>query len=237
VTHVVEPSADTLLGVNLFRSLDQEQRAELVRHCRGYRYPPRHDVVRHEDTTDDVYFLLSGRVRATIFSRAGKEVAFRDLTSGEVFGDLSAIDGRARCANVITMEESVVLAMSSTAFRDTLSRHPEVAMEMLLELTDLVRRLSDRVVEFSTLGVNNRIHAELLRLATLCPQEGSCVEIRDPPTHADIASRVATRREAVTKELSHLADEGLLEKRSGTLVVCDLPRLQRMVDEVKGPNH
>ena len=63
------------------------------------------------------------------------------------------------------------------------------------------------------------------------------VEITHPPTHADIASRVSTRREAVTKELSRLHDMGLIERRGKSLVVRDLARLSRMIDEVKGPAH
>ncbi len=233
MTRVVETTPDTLLGVDIFRSLDHDARASIARHCHTYRYPAKHGVVCNQDTDDDVYFVISGKVRATIFSRTGKEVAFRDMGAGEMFGDLSAIDGRPRCANVITLEESVVLNMSSSAFQDVLRGHSQVAFTVLCGLTELVRHLSDRVVEFSTLGVNNRIHAELLRLAKEYPRDGGRVEITHPLTHADIANRVSTRREAVTKELSRLSDAGLIERRGKSLVVCDVERLARMIDDVK----
>lgn len=236
MTRVVETTADTLLGIDVFRSLDSEARASIARHCHTYRYPPQTDIVCNQDTSDDAYFVISGEVRATIFSRAGKEVTFRNLGAGEMFGDLSAIDGRPRGADVITLEESVVLKMSASAFQKVLRDHSQVAFAVLCELTELVRRLSDRVVEFSTLGVNNRIHAELLRLAKEYPPSGGRVEITHPPTHADIASRVSTRREAVTKEFSRLADMGLVERRGKSLVVRDLERLERMIDEVKAPS-
>ncbi len=235
MTRVVETTPDTLLGVDIFRSLDNGARASIARHCHTYRYPAQHDVVCNQDTSDDVYFVISGKVRATIFSRIGKEVAFRDIGAGEMFGDLSAIDGRPRCANVITLEESVLLNMRSSAFRDLLRSHPDVAFAVLCGLTELVRHLSDRVVEFSTLGVNNRIHAELLRLAKEYPGDGTVVEITRPPTHADIASRVSTRREAVTRELGRLSDMGLIERRGKSLVVRDLKRLARMIDDVMSP--
>jgi CRP-like cAMP-binding protein len=235
MTRVVETTADTLLGVDIFRSLDNGARTSIARHCHTYRYPAQHDIVCHRDTDDDVYFVISGKVRATICSRTGKEVAFRDIGAGEMFGDLSAIDGRPRCANVITLGESVVLDMSSSAFQDVLHGHSQVAFAVLCGLTELVRHLSDRVVEFSTLGVNNRIHAELLRLAKEYPRNDAVVEITHPPTHADIASRVSTRREAVTKELSRLSDMGLIERRGKSLVVHDLERLARMIDAVKAP--
>jgi CRP/FNR family transcriptional regulator, cyclic AMP receptor protein len=233
MTRVVETTPDTLLGIGIFRSLDNGARASIARHCHTYRYPAQHDIVRNQDTSDDVYFVIGGKVRATIFSRIGKEVAFRDMGAGEMFGDLSAIDGRPRCANVITLEESVLLNMRSSAFQDLLRSYPEVAFAVLCGLTELVRHLSDRVVEFSTLGVNNRIHAELLRLAKEYPGDGAVVEITHPPTHADIASRVSTRREAVTRELGRLSDMGLIERRGKSLVVRDLERLARMIDEVK----
>jgi len=137
---------------------------------------------------------------------------------------------------VTTLEESVLLNMRSSAFQDLLRSHPEVAFAVLCGLTELVRHLSDRVVEFSTLGVNNRIHAELLRLAKEYPGDGAVVEITHPPTHADIASRVSTRREAVTRELSRLSEMGLVERRGKSLVVRDLKRLARMIDEVKSPS-
>ena len=233
MTRVVEATADTLLGVDIFRTLDKAARASIARHCHAYRYPAQHEVISNRDTSDDVYFVISGGVRATIFSRIGREVAFRDLVAGEVFGDLSAIDGQPRCANVITLEESVVLKMGARAFQDVLAENPEVSLAALRRLTQLVRDLSDRVVEFSTLGVNNRIHAELLRLAKEYPEDAGAVEITRPPTHADIASRVSTRREAVTKELSRLADLGLIERRGKSLLVRDVARLRNMIDEVQ----
>ena len=235
MARVVETTADTLLGVDIFRSLDNEARAGIARHCHTFRYPPDTTIVRNQDTSNDVYFVVSGKVRATLFSRTGREVAFRDMGSGEMFGDLSAIDGRPRCANVITREESVVANMASATFHDVLRGHPQVAFAVLCGLTELVRHLSDRVVEFSTLGVNNRIHAELLRLTRDYPRDGREVEITHPPTHADIASRVSTRREAVTKELSRLTDAGLIARRGRSLVVCDVERLGQMIQDVKGP--
>lgn len=232
MTRVVETTADTLLGVDIFRSLDSAARASVARHCHAFRYPPHREIISNRDTSDDVYFVLSGQVRATIYSRIGREVAFRDLCAGEMFGDLSAIDGQPRCADVISLEESVVLKMAAPVFRDVLAHHPPVALATLRRLTQLVRDLSDRVVEFSTLGVNNRIHAELLRLAKEYPEDGGVVEITRPPTHADIASRVSTRREAVTRELSRLSDMGLIERRGKSLLVHDMARLREMIDQV-----
>jgi CRP-like cAMP-binding protein len=90
------------------------------------------------------------------------------------------------------------------------------------------------VFEFSALAVNNRIHAELLRLAQ-DHMTGENVAVIDPvPTHAEIASRISTRREAVTREFNQLSRAGIVQRRSSTLVVRDVERLKRLVQDVVG---
>ncbi|MDX1431154.1 MAG: Crp/Fnr family transcriptional regulator [Gammaproteobacteria bacterium] len=236
MSRVIDTTPDTLLGIDIFRMLDAGARGQIARHCSASRYPAHHLVVRHEDASTDVYFVVSGRVRVTIYSRTGKEVSFRDMGAGELFGDLSAIDGRPRTANVVTLEESMLISMRASAFKQVLMDHPPVAMMVMEQLAGLIRALSERVVEFSTLGVKNRIHAELLRLANQSEREGDTVRIDDPPTHADLASRVSTHREAVTKELSRLEKAGIIARRkTGGIVVNDIARLRRMVEDVKEP--
>ncbi len=112
--------------------------------------------------------------------------------------------------------------------------HPEVSATVLKDLTCQVRALSERVFEFSALAVRNRIHAELLRLAHADPALGKTAVISPAPTHADIASRISTHREAVSRELSALSREGLIERCGQELVIRDLDRLARMVEEVLG---
>jgi CRP/FNR family transcriptional regulator, cyclic AMP receptor protein len=97
-----------------------------------------------------------------------------------------------------------------------------------------IRALTTRVYEFSTLAVNNRIQAELLRLANLAPQGSNAARIAPAPTHGDIASRVSSHREAVTRELNRLSRIGVIERRGGTLLVKDLDRLAKMVHEASG---
>jgi CRP-like cAMP-binding protein len=114
-----------------------------------------------------------------------------------------------------------------------LRKHPAAAAVMLRELTRLIRSLSERVVEFSTLGVKNRIHAELLRLAREHMRDANKAVIMPAPTHNEIASRVSTHREAVTRELNHLAQDGLIERQHGGLTILDVARLSRLVEDVQ----
>ncbi|MFQ5545955.1 MAG: Crp/Fnr family transcriptional regulator [Acidiferrobacterales bacterium] len=227
-------AAATLSGIEVFRSLSTDDREALAGRCDSRRYAANQQIISYTDSSTDVYFIVSGQVRATIYSSSGKEVAFRDIEAGEMFGDLSAIDGEPRSANVVALTDSLVVSMSTQVFWDTLQRYPEVCAVVLKGLTKMVRGLCERVIEFSTLGVKNRIHAELLRLAHKHTQGENNAVISPAPTHADIASRVSTTREAVTREMSHLGQVGVLGRRSGALVVCDIAKLSQMVEEVRG---
>lgn len=224
----------TLFGLEVFRSLNPDECRALAKRCRWHRYRAGHQILSYRDASSDVYFIVGGKVRATMCSPAGREVTFRDLESGQMFGELSAIDGRPRSADVVALADSLVVSMHAETFRELRRRHPEVAEAVVQGLASLVRHLSERVFEFSTLGVRNRIHAELLRLAREHMRGENTAEISPAPKHADVASRVSTHREAVTKELSELHRAGLLERRGTTLVIHDVAWLERMVSEVRG---
>ncbi len=227
----MEERGDTLSGIDLFEDLAAGDRETLGRACRWHRYAAEQQIIGHEDPTTDVYFVVAGRVRVSVYSPAGKEVAFRDLGVGTSFGELSAFDHEPRSANVIALTDTVLAAMSAYAFRAVVREYPDVADRIMKQLAGLVRKLSDRVVEFSVLAVKNRIHAELLRLAREHGDDGNQATISPAPTHADIASRVATHREAVTRELNALDRDGVIARRTGALVVGDVARLARLVEK------
>ena len=235
VEEIQKISGTALAGIDVFADLKPAERQEIASLCRGRRYRPEQVVVSHLDgSSRDVFFIISGSVRVTIYSLSGKEITFRDETAGQMFGELSAIDGRPRSAHVLALTDSLLAFMSPGDFWKVVHTYPAVAAKILKNLTNLIRLLSERVIEFSVLGVNNRIHAELLRLAREDIRADGTAVISPAPTHAEIASRVSTHREAVSRELSTLGRSGLLVKQANALVIQDVMRLEKMVHEVLG---
>ena len=110
---------------------------------------------------------------------------------------------------------------------------PSVVLATLQHLTANVRRLSERVFEFSTLLVQNRVHAELLRLASEVGGKDEVV-LSPAPSLSDIAARISTHREAVSRELSRLAVAGLLRREGGDLTITSVSKLAKLVHEAKG---
>ncbi len=224
----------TLRGVVALHDLPEDVRNRLERNCKWHRFEPLAEIVGYRDQSRDVFFVTSGRVRAVIYSASGTVVAFRDVGPGQMFGEYAAIDGQTRSASIEAVEHSVVAQMSCDTFWKLILAEPAVAKAVLVHLTTMIRALSTRVYEFSTLTVQNRIHAELLRLAREHPIASTSVKIPKLPTHAEIASSISTHREAVSRELTRLARLGIVERRAGALVIPDIKRLIRMVEQAIG---
>ena len=206
----------------------------MAQHCQGGQFAAGQPIISYQDKTNDVYFIVSGRVRATIFTYTGKKVSFRDIEAGEVFGEWSAIDGQPRSSNVVALSNSFVVSMSAVSFKEVVISHPAIAWTLLQELTRLARQLSARVMEFSALAVSDRLHVELLRLARKGLQDDGTAVISPFPTNEELASRISTRREAVNRELRHLEKIGLMQRHADKRIVTDFSSLEEMVKQALG---
>lgn len=90
-------------------------------------------------------------------------------------------------------------------------------------------------MDLSTLGANNRVHAELLRQARLSMNEDEGFAVISPiPVHGDVASRVSTTRETVARVFSNLTRQGVIERQKTSLLIRNLDLLQEMVEDVRG---
>jgi CRP/FNR family transcriptional regulator, cyclic AMP receptor protein len=224
-----DPQLDVLRRISFFRELSDEVFAELSQQCHRKKYGAGERIIGHLDQSFDVLFLLTGNARVNLYSSAGHRVSFREIEQGAIFGELSALDGQARSASVEAVNSCSVTIMPRNLFTQALREHPEFMNAVMVHLTQQVRKLTGRVFEFSTLAVRNRIHAELVRLAEPIADSNQA-NLWIPPTHEEIASRISTHREAVSRELSRLDEMGLVVKRGRALFITDLRELRRLVE-------
>lgn len=202
--------------------------------CAFNRYSSQEQIIDRDSESRDVFFVVEGRVRVVLYSLSGREVTLDDLESGNYFGQLAALDGHPRSASVMALESTLVATMRPTHFMNMLAEHPSIAMKVMLEFTRIIRASTDRIMDLSTLGANNRVHAELLRQARVVGTDENVARITPIPVHSDIASRVSTTRETVARVLNDLARKKLVERQKNALVILDVDRLEDMVEEVRG---
>jgi CRP-like cAMP-binding protein len=222
--------SETLARVPLFRSLDTKAIAQLDSRCIWRRAKAGEWVLDYQEGGNELFFVVQGHVRVTIRAVSGATIILRDIRDGEYFGELAAIDGKPRSAGIQAVTDSIIARMPPSVFRETLHGAPDVCDQLLALLASQIRMLANRVNEFSTLDVRHRIYAELLRLARP-PGEDGRAAISPPPTHAEIAARVSTHREAVTRELKSLERAGLIERRRGAIVLADPGRLADLIEQ------
>ena len=191
--------------------------------------PPKIIIASGDDSTD-VYFIVSGSVRATMYTPSGREVSYQDIHAGNMFGEMAAIDQMQRSTHVVAIEDTVLLRLSRNHFIDIISAHPSVGLATLHKVTNVNRFLCERIYEFSALDVNHRIRAELIRLAKdLVADSNGLVTIHNMPTHQELANRLATHREAVTRELNNLEKNSVITKSRNKTLILDKEKLESMV--------
>ena len=224
----------SLKNIPLLADLPQKALDELAKRCSWRNFRPTEQVIDRQSDSFDLYFIVEGRARVVNYSLSGREVTFDDREGGQYFGELAALDGEPRSANVVALENTVVACLSREGFHELLIDYPQVAVKILMNLAKIVRISTDRIMDLSTLGANNRVHAELLRLAKPGMKDDNTAVISPIPIHGDIASRVSTTRETVARVFSDLTRDGILQRDRDALIILDVDHLTEIVEQVRG---
>lgn len=215
-------------GCEVLRDLATEELKALETSCQWLRLPARQLLFRHDDPPDAVYFVVSGQVRAFMPMADGKEVNYAQFGPGEMFGELAALDGRERSADVITVTESVVAACPRPVFLDFLRDYPAFSLRLMVRLANIIRLSSQRIAEISALTEIQRVYLELLRFSNPDPSGDGSWVIRPAPLHKDLAGWASVTTDMVGRALGHLMKANLVQRRQGALYILDRKRLEMM---------
>ena len=218
-------------GVRLLASLSVAELASLEQRCRWRRYRAGEMILDRDSTTRDVLFITEGRIRVVNYAASGREIAFAVVEAGGHVGELSALDGQGRSANVVAVTDCMIAALSAEAFDGLLQRHATMAVDLLRHLSRIIRTSDERIAELSILGAVQRVYRELLRLAEPDPVDAAAWLIPALPTQQDIASRVGATRETVARALGQILSTGVVQRRGRTLLIRD----REMLEELSEP--
>jgi CRP-like cAMP-binding protein len=217
--------------ISLFEDLQAGDLSKIASLCTVRAYEKHAQIMGEQDQTTDVFFILSGSVRISSFTEAGREVIFTEMSAGDIFGEFSAVDQLPRSATVLALTDCVLARMPSAKFFETLKQHAEISTRLVELLVAKIRKMSERVFEVSALAVRERVRRELLRLAEDGAAFRNGVVIRPAPTHYEIAARIGSHREAVTREFNRLEAENIVEVRRRQIRIVDIERLKHAEGE------
>ena len=215
-------TAALLGGTSLFRGLDAAGLARLAAAAETRRHRRGEVLCREGDSGDELFVVVSGRVKVVVTSTRGDEMLLATLGPGEVFGELAVVDGGPRSATVTATETSTVTRLARPVLLEVLYSHPGMIDVLLTTLGGLVRRLNARAADLVFLDLAGRVAKLLLANAE---EAGDTFELAI--TQSELASMVGGSRQTVNQILRGFERRGLVEVDGRKVVVRDARELRR----------
>ncbi len=176
-------------------------------------------IIQEGDVGDSLYVILSGKVKVYASDDKGREVIIEIFGPGEYVGEM-VLDGGPRSASVVTLEPSVFSVLTRNALREHIAQHPDFAIYLISDLIKRTRNATNSIKTLALMDVYGRVARFLLGLAV--EQDGKLV-VPEKLTHQEIADRVGSSREMITRILKDLSTGGYIEVRDRMITMNRRP--------------
>jgi CRP/FNR family cyclic AMP-dependent transcriptional regulator len=199
--------------------LDEDILQEIAPHIQELTLSPGQVVISEGDPCQAVYFVVQGVVRIRRLSLEGREQVLAYRGPNGSFNLVPVLNGGSAPSTVDALTDVKLYAIPCERFHQIMHDHHEVALAVLKRMASEVRRLGDMVEDLALHPVRTRLARFLLNHA-----EGT-----QPPrrwTQEEIATNIGTVREIVGRTLRVFADEGLIRRQRGRIVVVNRERLE-----------
>ncbi len=227
-------SLSVLKRVPIFSSLSEREFAFLTSHLLQRRYSSGELIFSEGEVCAGLYVVQSGNVRIFKSSVGGREQVLSIDGPGSSIAELPVFDGGNYPASAQAVSDSTLLFFSRQDFHALCVQHPEVALKVLKVVGGRLRRLVGIIEELSFTTVRHRLIALLVRLGkTEGVRNGDRVSLTLVTNNSELAAQIGTVRELVSRNLSRLQAEGLIEVDNRKLEIPSLKRLEAEL-EVSG---
>jgi CRP/FNR family transcriptional regulator/CRP/FNR family cyclic AMP-dependent transcriptional regulator len=177
-------------------------------------------VITQNDQGSMMYLLVSGRVKISLASPEGKELALSYLDAPAHFGEMSIVDSGPRSADVIAVTDVEVLGLDSRDLAAAIQVQPRLALTLISTLSRRVRGLISRLEDMAFHDATHRVMRVLLNVST-ASYESRGVPVVEGLTHYEIATLAGTSRETASRVISQLSKDGAIGTK-GRKIVVDL---------------
>ena len=189
----------------------------------------RGEVVFHLGDPGDALFLISsGSVKITLPSETGEEAILATLQPGEVFGELSLLDGAPRSATAVALEPTETIVLQRDRFRHLMATEPTIRDAVMANMAAEVRRLTTQVEDLHFLDVTGRLAKCLVRLAVEGRPDGNGgIRLRSALSQSELAAMVGCTRQSANRVIGQFTDDGLIRVDRDSITVINLTGLER----------
>ena len=220
---------EQLRQVPFFSELGDDALGEIGKAARAKKYDKGQMIFFENDPCDGFYFIRDGSVKIYKMSPGGREQVLHTLKAGDTFAEAPAFDDGLCPANAQAVEDSALLLIKRDDFERVTRAYPEVAIGLLRHFARWLRRFTVHLEELSLKDVGARLAGYLLRAADERGEqtpEGEAIHLKE--SQQEIASRIGTVREIVSRNLRKFQDAGLIRLEGRRLIITDREGLEQL---------
>ena len=185
------------------------------------------------DTCAELLIVQEGSVRILKSAPGGRRQLLGVERTGNTLSELSVFDGNPYPENAEAITSTSLLCLDAGHFRRICHQHPEVAMKVIRVLGHRLRRMGGLIEELSFSTVRGRLIAHLIRVAQERGRRCAAgIQVDLLENNEELATRLGTVRELVSRNFGRLHNEGLIEVRRRQVIIPDLAALKREIPGV-----
>src|SRR3989337_3399225 len=209
-----------LRNIPLFKHLKDAQLKEIASRCKRVPYAKGKAIFYKTDLGTDLYIVLSGKLKAVLTDDEGDEMVLAHFEKGAFFGELSLLDGKGRSATITADNDAELAVLKKDDFLDLIMKDPKIAVELMITLVERLRKADDMIESLAFLEVGERLVRSTLDSAD-SKEGGEKGFLRvKKSTHKELAARIGSSREAVSKCMKILSSKGITRASSGDIFIA-----------------
>jgi CRP/FNR family cyclic AMP-dependent transcriptional regulator len=218
----------TLVDAPLLAGIDVGDVRALTRQLRPIEFPCGHVFFGEDQPGDELFFILSGKVKLCRRAADGREMLFGVLGPPDMFGELSVFDPGPRTSTAIAVTKVCVAPLDREVLKQWIAARPAIAERLMRVLARRLRRIDSDLSYFISTDVTARIAMQLLRLAKQFGiQEDGAIRVTHDLTQEELGQLVGASRETINKVLSELCRHGCIRLEGKSVMIIDSEELTR----------
>ncbi len=216
-----------------FSAYTDEELEDLFLLAKAVNFKSRKEIFAQGDQGDSMFILLSGRIKISTFSSAGKETVLSFLGPGDILGEIALLDEGPRTASAFVLEETRALQLYRNDFMPFIEKHPRIALQIISVLCERLRRTDMFVEEVVTMQAAPRLARALLRLADTHGQgaDDGSIKIHLKLSQANLGAHAGLMRENVNRQLRIWEEGNILTNANGLITLHNPDLLEEVIEE------
>jgi len=207
-------------NVPLFAELDDDEFAAVTALATTHHVGKNNVIVHEGENGNAMFVILEGTVKISYYAPDGREVILSLLEEGAFFGEMSLLDKQPRSATVTSLGAATIAQIRRNDLESLLLKKPSLTLKLLTEVVSRLRRTSVVLERISTMDVPHRLYSYL---EDYCERFGKTSKngiIVQLPTHQLMADQLSTSRETISRAMSALKKEGIIQAIDNSKEVC-----------------